>query len=76
MSVTFSGGITFTGGGFSFTAAPPAAPTAGWFAGGNQGGAASPNVYRVTYATDTATATNRGSLAAATYQFSGTSGIQ
>lgn len=65
MSVTFSGGITFTGGGFSFTAAPPAAPTAGWFSGGQQlpSYGAVTTVDRITFATDTATASVRGPIA-------------
>ena len=63
MSVTFSGGITFTGGGFSFTAAPPAAPTAGWYGGGQS--PITSLVDRITYATDTATATARGPLSIA-----------
>jgi hypothetical protein len=61
MSVTFSGGITFTGGGFSFSAAPPSTPTAGWFGGGTTPSYVS-TVQRITYATDTATATVRGPL--------------
>ena len=64
MSVTFSGGITFTGGGFSFTAAPPASATAGWFSAGIQlpSYAEVTTVNRITFATDTATASIRGSL--------------
>ena len=64
MSVTFSGGITFTGGGFSFTEAPPAAPTAGWFSAGVQlpSYATVSSVNRITFATDTATSTVRGPL--------------
>ena len=69
MSVTFSGGITFTGGGFSFSEAPPAQGTAGWFSGGYQN--YSPTnvsfVQRITFATDTATASVRGPLSAARY---------
>jgi hypothetical protein len=61
MSVTFSGGITFTGGGFSFSAAPPSQATAGWLSGGQQSTAVS-SVQRITFATDTATATVRGPL--------------
>jgi len=61
MSVTFSGGITFTGGGFSFTAPPSTNPTAGWFFGGGYGGYLS-LVNRITFATDTATASVRGPL--------------
>ena len=62
MSVTFSGGITFTGGGFSFTAGPPPVATAGWNAGGGGAGQIS-TIDRITFATDTATATARGPLA-------------
>jgi hypothetical protein len=61
MSVKFSGGITFTGGGFSFTAAPPSQATAGWLSGGQQSTVVS-SVQRITFATDTATATVRGPL--------------
>ena len=66
MSVTFSGGITFTGGGFSFTAAPPSTPTAGWYAGGAYSPPQS-TVYRITFATDTATASVRSPLGATVY---------
>jgi hypothetical protein len=61
MSVTFSGGITFTGGGFSFTAppAPPSEATAGWYAGGVL---YKTTISRITYSTDTATASTRGPL--------------
>ena len=60
MSLTISGGFTMTGGGFTLVAAPPAAATASWFAGGNQatGGGPVTTVSRVTYATDTDTATS------------------
>ena len=60
MSVTFSGGITFTGGGFSFTGGPEAA---GWFAGGVSPGAGYvSNLQRITFANDTATASISGSI--------------
>jgi len=63
MSVTFSGGITFTGGGFSFTAAPPAEATAGWYSGGTTTSSVDiSTVQRITFATDTATASVRGPL--------------
>jgi len=71
MSVTFSGGITFTGGGFSFTGGPVAA---GWFAGG-----VSPsvgyvsNLQRITFADDTATASIRGQLNVMRYQLAAVS---
>jgi hypothetical protein len=60
MSVTFSGGITFTGGGFSFSAAPPSEPTAAWFGGSRPAGGVN---QRIVFATDTATASNRGTNA-------------
>ena len=67
MSVTLNGGVTF-GGGLTLTAAPPAGPTAGWFAGGlNPAISATSVVDRITYATDTATATVRGPLSGITY---------
>lgn len=66
MSVTFSGGITFTGGGFSFTEAPPAQGTAGWFGGGYSPASRS-TVQRITFATDTSTASVRGPLTAGKY---------
>jgi hypothetical protein len=61
MSITITGGITLSGGGWSVSAPP--AGGAGWFSGG----AASPSpwqsvVDRITYATDTATASVRGPL--------------
>lgn len=63
MSITITtGGITMTGGGVSFTAPPPSTPTAGWFAGGSAGSSPTSIVDRITYATDTATATVRGPL--------------
>ena len=69
MSVTFSGAFTFSGGGFTATLAPPAGPTAGWFGGGFTSSplTAISSVDRITYATDTATATVRGPLSGITY---------
>jgi hypothetical protein len=51
--------------------------TYGWFGGGYSpsGGTWLSTVQRITYATDTATASYRGSLASAVYKMSGTSGI-
>ena len=78
MSVTFSGGITFTGGGFSFTAAPPAEATYGWFGGGMAAATALPpkayvsSVQRIEYANDTTTASVRGSLTLARSEIAGT----
>ena len=56
-------GISFSGG-FTFTEAPVAA---GWFGGGFDGGADTSRVDRITYATDTATATVRGPLSLARF---------
>ena len=59
MSITITGGISFSGG--VGIIAPPSVATAGWYGGG------SPNtstVQRITYATDTATASVRGPLSA------------
>lgn len=71
MSVTFSGGITFTGGGFSFTGGPEAA---GWFAGGiNPSVGYVSNLQRITFATDTATASIRGQLNVMRYQLAAVS---
>ena len=67
MSVTFSGGITFTGGGFSFTAPPSGPYQAGWIGGGGPSYAYSSIVDRITYATDTATASVRGPLSSNKY---------
>jgi hypothetical protein len=76
MSVTFSGGITFTGGGFSFSAAPPSQPTAGWFAGGTASignpWPTTSTVQRITFATDTATASVRGPLSYTNFKGAGT----
>ena len=72
MSVTFSGGITFTGGGFSFSAAPPAGNKA-IFGYGNNGGATAYSITNLVsntgvVATDTAgVGTARTGLAAASY---------
>jgi len=67
MSITITtGGITMTGGGVSFSAAPPAQGTAGWFSGGRTPTTTS-IVQRITFATDTATASVRGPLSAGRY---------
>jgi hypothetical protein len=60
MSVTFSGAFTFDGGGLTLTL-PPSQPTASWAAGGYPPLTRS-TVNRITYATDTATASIRGPL--------------
>jgi hypothetical protein len=79
MSVTFSGGITFTGGGFSFTAAPPAEATYGWFGAGYSAptaplpsGGIYSGVQRIDYANDLTTASVRGPLTLARYELAGT----
>ena len=62
MSITITGGFTSTGGGFTLVAAP-STPTAGWFIGGNPpANPASSLIDRITYATDTTTASVRGPL--------------
>jgi len=76
MSISITGGISFSGG-VGITAAPPSTPTAGWFAGGGgaiPSGAAS-IVQRITYATDTATATIRGPLDGVRYGQGATSDL-
>jgi hypothetical protein len=74
MSVTFSGAFTFSGGGFTATLAPPSSATAGWFGGGYTGVAPGYKsiVDRITYATDTSTATARGPLSSARYNLAAT----
>jgi len=63
-----------TGGGVSFSAAPPpSTPTAGWYGGGS--GPLS-TTQRITYATDTATASVRGPLSVVAWFLAATSGIQ
>ena len=70
MTMTFINGISFSGG-FTFTTEAPAPTenTAAWFGGGGSG--VSPFyvsiVNRITYATDTATASVRGPLSAVRY---------
>ena len=71
MSITITtGGITMTGGGVTFTAPPPSTPTAGWFIGGRAPYVST--VDRITYATDTATASVRGTTTVATAQTTAT----
>jgi hypothetical protein len=69
MSVTFSGAFTFSGGGFTATLAPPSTATAGWFGGGYNPFYST--VDRITFATDTTTATVRGPLSTATFKNTG-----
>ena len=74
MSVTFSGGgVTITGGGWTLTPPPPSQATAGWWAGGNYANTTEyTTVNRITFATDTVTASVRGSLNTARYGLAGT----
>jgi hypothetical protein len=74
MSITITGGISL-GGGVGITAAPPSTPTAGWFAGGVDGSGVTSTVQRITYATDTATASVRGPLNGTRYQNAGTGNL-
>ena len=68
MSITITGGISFSGG-VGITAAPPSTATAGWFGGGQP---STSQISRITFATDTATATVRGSLSSVRYGTAGT----
>ena len=70
MPVTITGGVSFTGNGVTMAGAPPSQATAGWYAGGNTGSLST--VQRITFATDTATATVRGPLSAGTYDMGAT----
>lgn len=70
MSVTLNGGVTF-GGGLTLTAAPPSSPTAGWWGGGTTPSYVS-TVQRITFATDTNTATTRGPLSYAVNRMAAT----
>ena len=64
MSITITGGISFSGG-VGIVAPPPSSPTAGWFSGGIQLPTyfSVTTVNRITFATDTATASVRGPIA-------------
>ena len=67
MSITITGGISFSGA--LSIVAPPTEATAGWFGGGklDSGGGPYSTVARITYATDTATASVRGPLSLARF---------
>jgi hypothetical protein len=69
MSITITGGISFSGG--VGIIAPPSVATAGWSAAGKLGPSNISTVNRMTFATDTATATSRGPLSLARYGISG-----
>ena len=68
MSITITGGISFSGG--VGIVAPPLVATAGWFGGGRSPSKTS-IVDRITYATDTATASVRGPLSDSTLGVTG-----
>jgi len=57
MPVTITAGITFSGGGITTSFAPPSGATASWYASSSGS-----IITRITYATDTATSTDRGLL--------------
>ena len=65
---SFSGGITIT------EAPPPPENTAAWFGGGQYPNTSTVN--RITYATDTATASVRGPLSENTKKLAAAGGIQ
>jgi hypothetical protein len=71
MSITISGGITLASGGWTITAAPPSQATAAWFGGGYTPSIVS-TVQRITFATDTSTATVRGPLSYSVNKGAGT----
>ena len=75
MSLTITGGITLSSGGWTITAAPPSSATAGWFGGGTTPSYVS-TVQRITYATDTATSVNKGPLSLVRANLSAASGLQ
>jgi hypothetical protein len=72
MSITITlGGVTMTGAGVTLSAAPPPTATDGWWAGGSPSNCA---VSRITFATDTASATTRGPLAFSQFDGPGSTG--
>ena len=77
MAITFTSGISFSGGINFITEGPQ--NTAAWFGGGGEGGGppgAVSRVDRITYATDTATASVRGPLSGVRYRLAAAGGIQ
>ena len=71
MSITITGGISFTGGGVAIVS-PPSTVNAGWYQGGSTFGPILSSVQRILFATDTATATVRGPLTGETRAMSAT----
>ena len=69
MSITITGGISFSGG--VGIVAPPSVATAGWSGGGNLGPSVVSTVNRMTFATDTATASVSGPLSITRYGIGG-----
>ena len=69
---TITAGVSFSGG-FTFTEAPTPTNTQAWFGGGGPGFS---RVDRITYATDTATASVRGPLSLARFILAAAGGIQ
>jgi hypothetical protein len=71
MSISITGGISFSGG-VGITAAPPSQATAAWFGGGFNATSNISTVQRITFATDTNTATVRGPLSYTNFKGAGT----
>ena len=71
--VTITAGWSFSGG-ITITDAPPTTNTEAWFGGGGPGSRST--VDRITYATDTATASVRGPLSSARYVLAAAGGVQ
>jgi|APGre2960657373_1045057.scaffolds.fasta_scaffold275036_2 hypothetical protein len=74
MSVTITGGISFSGG--VGIVAAPLQNTAGWFGGGFAPAGGYSNITRLVFATDTAATTNRTYLSSSRYGIAALSGIQ
>ena len=74
MSITITGGISLGGGGWTIVA-PPSVATVGYFVGGQNPGLSPDSLstlQRITFATDTATATLRGTLNTSVLALAGT----
>jgi hypothetical protein len=74
MAISLTGGITFSGGVTFTVVVPPPENTAAWFAGGAPSSRST--VDRITFATDTATASVRGPLSADSRQLAAAGGTQ